>query len=96
MATSTVDTATPRPRVTPEQVLTLIGLVTLAVLALAFDLDIGFVSITIATVLALFSAARHKGAVSQISWSTVLLIGGVLTFVFVLQEAGTIDYVGRP
>ena len=84
----------PRPRVTVEQVVTLAGLVTLAVLALAFDLDIGFVAITIAVVLALFSAARHKGAVAQISWSTVLLIAGVLTFVFVLQEAGTIDYVG--
>jgi di/tricarboxylate transporter len=84
-----------RTRVTAEQVLTMVGLVALAVLALAFDLDIGFVAITIAVVLALFSAARHKGAVAQISWSTVLLIAGVLTFVFVLQEAGTIDYVGE-
>ncbi|PRY49306.1 UIT1 family transporter [Geodermatophilus tzadiensis] len=82
-------------RVTLDQVLTLVGLAVVAVLALVFDLDIGFVSITVATVLALFAAARHKGAVSQISWSTVLLIAGVLTFVFVLQEAGTIDYVGE-
>jgi di/tricarboxylate transporter len=78
-----------------EQVLTLIGLVVVAVLALAFDLDIGFVSISVAVVLALFSAQQHKGAVTQISWSTILLIAGVLTFVFVLQEAGTIDYVGE-
>ena len=84
----------PQP-VTFEQILTLVGLVVLAVLALVFKLDIGFVAITVAVVLALFSAQRHKGAVSQISWSTVLLIAGVLTFVFVLQEAGTIDYVGR-
>jgi di/tricarboxylate transporter len=82
-------------RVTFDQVLTLVGLATVAVLALVFDLDIGFVSITVATVLATFAAARHKGAVSQISWSTVLLIAGVLSFVFVLQEAGTIDYVGE-
>jgi di/tricarboxylate transporter len=82
-------------KVTFEQILTLIGLVVLAVLALVFDLDIGFVAISVAVVLALFSAAKHKGAVSQISWSTVLLIAGVLTFVFVLQEAGTIDYVGE-
>ncbi len=82
-------------RVTLDQALTLVGLLVVAVLALVFDLDIGFVSITVATVLALFAAARHKGAVSQISWSTVLLIAGVLTFVFVLQEAGTIDYVGE-
>jgi di/tricarboxylate transporter len=77
-----------------EQALTLVGLAVVAVLALVFDLDIGFVSITVAVVLALFSAQQQKGAVSQISWSTVLLIAGVLTFVFVLQEAGTIDYVG--
>jgi di/tricarboxylate transporter len=82
-------------KVTFEQVLTLIGLAVLAVLALVFDLDIGFVSISVAVVLALFSAQQQKGAVSQISWSTVLLIAGVLTFVFVLQEAGTIDYVGE-
>jgi di/tricarboxylate transporter len=82
-------------KITFEQILTLIGLVVLAVLALVFDLDIGFVAISVAVVLALFSAAKHKGAVSQISWSTVLLIAGVLTFVFVLQEAGTIDYVGE-
>lgn len=77
-----------------EQILTLVGLAVVAVLALAFDLDIGFVSISVAVVLALFSAQQHKGAVTQISWSTILLIAGVLTFVFVLQEAGTIDYVG--
>ncbi|SNR41005.1 SLC13 family permease [Blastococcus mobilis] len=82
-------------KITIEQIMTLIGLLVLAVLALVFDLDIGFVSISVAVVLALFSAAKHKGAVSQISWSTVLLIAGVLTFVFVLQEAGTIDYVGE-
>ena len=78
-----------------EQILTLIGLAVVAVLALVFDLDIGFVSISVAVVLALFSAQQHKGAVTQISWSTILLIAGVLTFVFVLQEAGTIDYVGE-
>jgi di/tricarboxylate transporter len=83
------------PKVTLDQVLTLVGLLTVAVLALAFDLDIGLVSITVAVVLAMFSAQHHKGAVTQISWSTVLLIAGVLTFVFVLQEAGTIDYVGE-
>jgi di/tricarboxylate transporter len=89
--------ATPdRPqKVTVDQILTLVGLVVVALLALVFDLDIGFVAITVAVVLALFSAQQYKGAVSQISWSTILLIAGVLTYVFVLQEAGTIDYVGE-
>jgi di/tricarboxylate transporter len=95
-AGSDVAAAPDRPqKVTVDQILTLVGLVVVAVLALVFDLDIGFVAITVAVVLALFSAQKHKGAVSQISWSTILLIAGVLTYVFVLQEAGTIDYVGE-
>jgi Na+/H+ antiporter NhaD/arsenite permease-like protein len=95
-AGSDVDAAPDRPRkVTVDQILTLVGLVVVALLALVFDLDIGFVAITVAVVLALFSAQQYKGAVSQISWSTILLIAGVLTYVFVLQEAGTIDYVGE-
>jgi di/tricarboxylate transporter len=81
-------------KITIEQILTLIGLGVVALLALVFDLDIGFVAISVAVVLALFNAQQYKGAVSQISWSTILLIAGVLTYVFVLQEAGTIDYVG--
>src|SRR5688572_28233569 len=84
----------PQP-VTLEQILTLIGLVVVAVLALAFKLDIGFVAITVAVVLVLLNPQRHKGAVGQISWSTILLIAGVLTYVFVLQTAGTIDSIGE-
>jgi Na+/H+ antiporter NhaD/arsenite permease-like protein len=84
----------PQP-VTLEQILTLVGLVVVAVLALAFKLDIGFVAITVAVVLVLLNPQRHKGAVSQISWSTVLLIAGVLTYVYVLQQAGTIDSIGE-
>jgi di/tricarboxylate transporter len=85
----------PTKSVTFDQVLTLIGLGALAVFALGLDLDIGFVSMTVAAVLALASPKAQKGAVSQISWSTILLIGGVLTFVGVLQEAGSVEWVGN-
>jgi di/tricarboxylate transporter len=85
----------PTKAVTYDQVLTLIGFGALAVFSLILDLDIGFVSMTVAAVLALASPKAQKGAVSQISWSTVLLIGGVLTFVGVLQEAGSVEWVGN-
>lgn len=88
-------TPLPTKSVTYDQVLTLIGLGALAVFSLVLDLDIGFVSMTVAAVLALASPRAQKGAVSQISWSTVLLIGGVLTFVGVLQEAGSVEWVGN-
>jgi di/tricarboxylate transporter len=87
--------ATAVKAITFEQILTLVGLVSLAVFSLILDLDVGFVSMTVAVVLALASPKAQKGAINQISWSTVLLIGGVLTFVGVLQEAGTVEWVGN-
>ncbi|MBJ7351819.1 MAG: SLC13 family permease [Rhodococcus sp.] len=80
--------------ITFDQILTLIGLASLAIFSLVLDLDVGFISMTVAVILALASPKAQKGAINQISWSTVLLIGGVLTFVGVLQEAGTVEYVG--
>lgn len=92
---NTPTSSLPRHSVSFNQVLTLFGLGALAVFSLILDLDIGFVSMTVAAVLALASPKAQKGAVSQISWSTVLLIGGVLTFVGVLQEAGSVEWVGN-
>ncbi|OMH23597.1 hypothetical protein BKD30_11860 [Tersicoccus phoenicis] len=80
-------------RATFAQVITIAGLIVLAVISLGFKVDVGFVSITIAVILALVSPAAQKGAVNKISWSTVLLICGMLTFVGVLEEAGTITFV---
>ena len=80
-------------RASMPQLVTILGLIALAVISLGFKVDVGFVSITIAIVLALVSPAAQKGAVNKISWSTVLLICGMLTFVGVLEEAGTIKFV---
>jgi di/tricarboxylate transporter len=43
----------------------------------------------------LLSPTSSKGAVDKVAWSTVLLIGGVVTYVAVLDEIGTIKYVGE-
>lgn len=77
------------------QLVTIAGLIALAVIALGFKVDVGFVSITIAIVLALVSPAAQKGAINKISWSTVLLICGMRTFVGVLEEAGIIEFVSN-
>ncbi|WP_067963238.1 SLC13 family permease [Nocardiopsis trehalosi] len=78
-----------------EQIATLLGLAVLGVLSLGFQLDVGFVSLGVAVVLAVLFPKSQKNAVSKISWSTVLLLTGVLTFVGVMEEAGTIEYVGN-
>jgi di/tricarboxylate transporter len=44
-------------------------------------------------VLAVFSPKAAKDAMNKVSWSTVILVTGVLTYVNVLQTAGTIEFV---
>ena len=80
-------------RASVPQLITILGLTALAVISLGFKVDVGFVAISIAMILALVSPAAQKGAVNKISWSTVLLLCGMLTFVGVLEEAGTIQFV---
>ena len=90
-------TATPtRARgVRHDQVLTLVAFVGVAVIALAFDKNIGFVSITAAVILAMLAPNEHKDAVKQIAWPTVLLVAGVSTYATILTAAGSPEFVGK-
>lgn len=78
-----------------DQVLTLIAFVLVAVVALVFDKNIGFTSITAAVLLAMLSPQEHKDAVKQIAWPTVLLVAGVSTYATILEEAGSPEFVGN-
>jgi di/tricarboxylate transporter len=77
-----------------DQYLTLLAFVGVAVVALAFDKNIGFVSITAAVLLAIMSPQAQKGAINQIAWPTVLLVAGVTTYATILTAAGSPQYVG--
>jgi di/tricarboxylate transporter len=81
-------------RLTPQRVVTLLGLAALMVGALGFDLDVGFTALTIAVTLTLVFPASAKGAVEKISWGTVLLIGGIVTYVNLLQNQGVVTWLG--
>ncbi|MDN7120957.1 anion permease [Nocardioides sp. ChNu-153] len=78
-----------------QRIVTLVGLVALMIGALGFDLDVGFTALTIAVVLTLVFPESAKGAVEKISWGTVLLIGGIVTYVNLLQSEGVVDWVGE-
>jgi len=77
-----------------DHVLTLVAFAAVATTALAFDQNIGFVSITAAVALAMLSPHQHKDAVKQIAWPTVLLVAGVSTYAAILTEAGAPEYIG--
>ena len=83
------------PELDRDKILTLVGIVSLVVVALAFDVDVGFVSFSIAAVLMLISPKARKGAVEKVAWSTVLLICGIVMYVGLLETIGTIDWLGE-
>ena len=87
-------TATPRSPLPVEQALTLLALAGVAIAALGFGLNIGFVAFTAAVLLHLSFPASSAGAEKRIAWEVVLLVCGVVTYVTALQRYGTVDAVG--
>ncbi|MFF9041877.1 SLC13 family permease [Streptomyces sp. NPDC014892] len=85
----------PDTPLTPAVAATLTSLAALVVAVLAFDLDAGLTAVTLAALLSALWPDDSRKAVSQIAWSTVLLICGVLTYVGVLDEMGTITWAGE-
>lgn len=82
-----------RQKPTPFQIVTLAALAALATGTVAFDMDIGFLSMTLALVLAIINPQAAKNAMSKVSWPTSVLVCGILTFIKVLQTAGTVEFV---
>jgi len=78
-----------------HRILTLIGIAGLAIGALFYGLDVGFMAITVAVLLSLAAPNVTKQAVNKIAWSTVLLICGIVTYVSLMERIGTIDYLGN-
>ena len=83
------------PRLDRDKVFTLIGIVTLIGVVLAFEVNVGFVALAIALVLSLISPQATKDAVSKVAWPTVLLICGIVMYVTLLENLGTIDWLGN-
>ena len=62
--------------------------------ALVFKFNVGLLAFVVAVALSLLAPREQRGAIDKVSWSTVLLICGVVTYVEVMQAAGTVDQIG--
>jgi len=91
---TTAPSTTQATGVRRDQLLTLLAFVLVAVIALVFDRNIGFVAITAAVILAMLSPNQHRDAVKQIAWPTVLLVAGISTYAAILTAAGSPEFVG--
>ena len=86
---------TDAPAVTRVQKLTLALIAAVLVLVLVLHLPISFVAIAAGAILAFTDLKKQNEAIAGISWSTVLLVAGMVTYISVMQEMGTIDHLAE-
>ncbi|WP_369745143.1 SLC13 family permease [Paenarthrobacter sp. AMU7] len=102
-AVQVLDERAPAPqpsRLDRNQIITVLcmaGLVATVILmsVLGASPDIGVLCFAFASVLTLCDPQSGKSAVAKIDWSTVLLVGGIITFVGVLQTMGAVALLGE-
>ena len=75
-------------RLTSYHVATFVGIALLLILGVGFKLDVGFTAFTIGFVLALLSPKQEQLAVDKIAWPTILMLGGILTYIGVMDKVG--------
>src|SRR6476661_2555779 len=86
-------TRTARPH--GQQILTLALIAVMLVCTLGFHLPIGFVALSAGLLLALVNIKEHQTFIGGVSWSTVLLVAGMITYVSLLQRIGVIDTLAK-
>lgn len=57
--------------------------------------DIGVLAVAFGAILSFVDPESGRKAIPQIDWSTVLLVGGIITYVSVLDHMGAIDLLGE-
>lgn len=85
---------------TPIQLLTVVAMAGLVGTVIALSVsglepDIGVLGFALGAVLALVDPVAGKQAMTRIDWGSVLLVGGIITFVGVLTQLGVVDMLGR-
>ena len=56
--------------------------------------NVGLTALAIGAILTLIYPKGAKGAVMQIAWPTILLVGGIVTYVSLLERNGVIQWLG--
>lgn len=94
------ENATPPTPLQPGQIATMACLAGLVVSIIACALlgvepDIGVTALAFGAVLTVIDPTLGSRAFARIDWSSALVVGGIVTFVAVLQRLGSVDLMGQ-
>jgi di/tricarboxylate transporter len=92
--TATVTEILAKPALNRDIVLTSLAVACMFAGAI-LELDVGLLAITLATLLALHRHEPHAAALREVPWTLVLLVGGTITYVGVLEQIGAIELLGN-
>lgn len=79
----------------PMQLLTIATMLGVMSSTVVFGHDVGYMAITGAIILAAFHPEQAQEGLKRIGWGIVLLIGGMVTYVNVLDSAGIISEIAQ-
>lgn len=87
------------PKLSAFQAVSLASLAALISLVVGLSImglpaDVGVIALSLAVLVSVLFPARTKPAVQGIDWSTILLVGGIVSYVGVLQRIGVLDLLG--
>lgn len=72
------------------EILTVVIFLAVVAGALFFGLDVGFMAMSGAVIIAAFKPDDARAGLQQIGWGVILLIGGMVTYINMLDSTGTI------
>ncbi|RQM35332.1 SLC13 family permease [Rhodococcus ruber] len=73
---------------------TLAGIAFLVIGSVGFGIDVGVSSICVSAALLLLSPRTHPKVLDNVAWPAVVLVCGMLTYMAVLTDNGTLDFLG--
>ncbi len=73
------------------QIITLISIIILVLWVMIGKVNVGFAAFALSAILFMFNAADQNKAISNVPWSTILLICGTAVLISVVAELGGVD-----
>lgn len=100
VATAVAPTVTPPQDLSRYQKATIFCVASMVITVVGLSvagttLDVGAVSLGLAMVLSLVFSKETASAIREVDWSTILLVGGIVTYVSILDRLGAIDTVAN-
>lgn len=78
------------PAFSGKQIMTLVGILVVALVSSVFKINVGLVSFAVAVILILFKVADESAALKKAPWSTLVMIAGVGILISLVTELGGI------